>query len=201
MWLKIFKDKNLEIWNNDIKNVNDYIKEYNTMSYAKHTCNNLFQADECYFHQFQIILKDKDINMNHDINIRMLDIFPVIVNDANNVQNISFTFRFEHNKKEFLMNLLFRETTHNTIFYKNYVTPENLYIILLKLLYYYHNLNITDSRGNPIIMDKRAENFYNEYYKGFCENKEDGDDENNDVIISRKLYWDECYKSYQETYF
>jgi hypothetical protein len=196
IWLKIFKTKKLWIWNNNINNVNNYIDEYNKVSYIVHTCDSLFGRYEFLSTQKRIIIKntDENIDINKDINDKKLNIFPQYIENDENVKILEFCFSRNHETN--CVNIKFRLKYQNYIYnhmkHQNQITYAELYLILFRLYYNYQSIEILDVNNYPFVVHQKYYDSFMEYYRDY-----DGQD----IVIDRKIYWDECYRLYAKKYY
>jgi hypothetical protein len=192
IWIKIFQNNDLEFLDSDINNLRGYVNEYNSVSYATHIRDSLFVMDGFIF------LKSNEIVINNvDISrINRQQIIPVILSRNMNITTLYINFGFNKKTYDHWLKLSYNNTSYVTLYHEP-ITLENVYYMLLKLLYYYPDINIIDWESCPLIMDKSRKFCNNKYYKDFYDN----DYTNKDIFIERKEYWKKCDKLYYETYF
>ena len=194
LWKEKFKEKNMEMINNDIKSASQYIDEYRKVSYALYTTNCLIN-----------MIKTK----KYDINYNILYFSPLfIIDDFIKIFIKDYIFFNEIEKYKDIRKYLFITigiTEKISVLYNLYKTDiineeevvsfiENydninaIVMLITKILYYYPLTNITDVDHLPIIF---SDNTNSQTLHRHVKN----------IIDSRIKYWDECYSKYEELYF
>jgi hypothetical protein len=193
MLLKIFEYKHLEIVNNDVTTINNYIEEYNKISYAKHLCDGLFGSHEFPEAEFHIILKNtyKNLRRNKDINVIKLNIIPKSIHEDDDwIQQLKFFFGFNPKTGNLRIRFWLESSMYRGFECESEISYEKLYMALLKLLYYYPNINILDHNKYPFIIRPKYYDRLMDLYRGYDQN----------IITERHLYWNEYNKLYENKY-
>ena len=196
LWLEKFNEKNLEIINNKINTVNQYIGEYKRVSYSLHTANNLVDMiingrnrpyqSVCFFEQLFSINDLKNILTNDH------PIFTKIKECDNIKEYITITIAI---KETGSINYDSCEDFGNkiNIVTENYYDKKYVICLINKILYYYPLIMIDDIGSIPIIISKDSI---------FDHDDLELDHDHYKVKINyRKEYWDECYSKYEKLYF
>jgi hypothetical protein len=142
MWSNIFKDKNLEIWNNDIKNVYDYVKEYDKMSYAKQTSKEFYYTYKNSHSHFddRVIFSGENIDMYYNLRKREINIFPDYVKDYYDIldninlkiDHINFAFRYDKSINRWYTMLTCKHINLSNL----HITEDDMRMCFLKIIYY-----------------------------------------------------------------
>ena len=197
LWLDKFKEKNLEMINDEINTVSQYLEEYKKVSYATYTINRLvnmveinYQKSGCSYDQvcrFNQSFISKDfmniLKENHPFLIKIkgcknikkyLGIFITIDEKG----SIDYHFHEKNYVEDFVLS---QGSQHD----KN-----TIILFITRILYYYPLIEIFDVDNFPLIISKNSLSYNNtssSYYKSKIDN--------------RKKYWDKCYDEYEKLYF
>ncbi len=197
LWLEKFKDKNLIIINNNIKNVGEYLNEYRKVSYSTYTSNCLIDMitskkystmwNTCWFNPY-FLIEDltKILNKDHLIFNKVEDYsIKKYIDISINIKKKELIYYKSCNYKMVDgYNEVIKVLTEN---YDNINTIESL---ITKILYYNQLININDMDCYPIVISKNStiDDLNLNIYK-------------KDIINRRRKYWDECYSKYEKLYF
>lgn len=189
LWLVKFNDNNLEIIDDKINTVDQYVDEYKKISYATYTANCLVDMVRCDEYRIQ------------NYNLRFSSYFSIDkLTKILNKDHTIFNFYKYDIEKNIEISIYIREK--GTIHYKSHKIDEednigtNIFTedydinfiisLIIKILYHYPLININDFNDLPLIISKNNIILYNQLFK---------------VIPRRKKYWDGCYSKYEDLYF
>jgi len=209
LWVEKFKEKNLDIINNKINSISQYIEEYKKVSYASYIANCLFDLvqfeerqfkelsksfyDRCWIYPFDITYLPKLLEKN------ILGLIKIEINDHNKV-----FMRLEIKSKgqikyytckkyyeNFISDTYCGNNRNYSILVNDYDYKNVLISLISKILYYIPSIKITDEYelvrlfSNQHILD---------WNSGASTIK-------GTIVGTRIKYWDECYSKYEELYF
>ena len=206
LWLNKFKYKNLEMINDNIITVNQYIEEYKKVSYASYIANCLFDLVQVEERQFKELYKSfYDICWIYPFDIKYLskilekDTFNLIKIKANDHNKVFVRLEIkskgqikyyscEKYYEDFISDTYFG---NHAILVDDYDCKNTLISLITKILYYIPSITITDAYQlcrifRPIhIMDWNS-----------------GASSIKDTIVGSRIeYWDKCYSKYEEHYY
>ena len=194
LWLEKFDKKNLEMIDDKINTVNQYLEEYKRVSYALHTA----------FHLVNMVINDR--NRPYKSLCFFQQLFSI--NDLKNIlanDHPIFIKMKEENYERVIITVLIKETGTGLIDYdssdinfstkinimtENYFSKDIIISLIHKILYYYPPITIVDVDCIPIIITN--DTILNDPEIDFNHYKT--------KIDYRKEYWSECYSKYDKLY-
>jgi len=195
LWLEKFKKNNLEIIDDKINTVCQYIEEYKKVSYSFYTASHVVDMvmntnyrlykSMCFFGSFFTIDNLKNIlDKDHPIFLKLKE-------DDNDKKYIDISIEIKEKGSIYYglhdNNDEYSERTNLLI--ENYDNINIIISLINKILYYHPSITINDVDCIPIIIPKNL--VFDDDDLNYYKNR----------IDSRKEYWDKCDREYEELYF
>ena len=184
LWSNKFKEKNLEIINDKVSTISQYIEEYRKVSYALYTTNCLINMIVCdkYEIQYSICRFNPYFSIDEILKTFNHGILTKIKDSSGLKKDVKISMYMKQKMIHYKIGI----DEIPTIFTENH-DINSMISLISKILYHYQLININDFHDVPVLI---RDNNIIEYYELYP-----------NLLDKRKEYWNECYSKYEELYF
>jgi hypothetical protein len=195
LWLFKFAEKNLQVINNEVVNIKQYLNEYKKVSYATYITDCLVNMIECEKFNIPLHVCRFKLYFSIDKLTKILNKDNPVFNLYKDNDNMEIDICFEEKGKIHYMSCS-DMYDRGTSKYAEKIEKIGLYFVksLINKILYYYTLSeirdieyIKDYNGIPLVISEYNLDEYNMWFKN--------------LHPERAEYWKECYSKYESLYF